>query len=73
MTNASNPVCGVINPAELYPRDEFLARMRWGKHAWRTALRNGLRVLRAGGRVYIMGSDLIEYLSLLNDQEGRDD
>jgi hypothetical protein len=70
---ATSRVSGVINTAEIYPRDEFLDRMRWGKHAWRTACRNGLRVLRAGGRAYVLGSDLVEYLSLLNDQEGSGD
>ena len=64
---ATSRVSGVINTAEIYPRDEFLARMRWGKHAWRTAKRNGLRVLRAGGRVYVLGSDVAEYLSHMND------
>lgn len=64
---------GVVSPGELYHLDELLARMRWSKHAWRTARRNGLRVLHAGGRAYVLGSDLIEYLSHLNGQEGRDD
>jgi hypothetical protein len=30
---ATSRVSGVINPAEIYHRDEFLDRMRWGKHA----------------------------------------
>lgn len=53
---------GVIEPHVLYRVDELRARLGWRQHAWRTATRNGLRTLHAGGRVYVLGSDLIGYL-----------
>lgn len=63
-------VPGVIAPTNLYHVDELLARLKWSKHAWRTARRQGLRVLRAGGRAYVLGSDLITYLSKMNGESG---
>ena len=64
---------GVIDPTNLYRVDELRARLGWKAHAWRTAIRNGLRVLRAGGRAYVLGSDLIEHLSRMNATEGQRD
>lgn len=63
---------GVIDPTQLYCLEEFLARMQWGKHAWRTARRNGLRVLRAGGRAYVLGSDAVGYLARVGDDDTVD-
>ncbi len=62
----NNTPPGVVAPTDLYHVDELLARLKWSKHAWRTARRQGLRVLRAGGRAYVLGSDLIAYLSRMN-------
>lgn len=58
----------VIEPGHLYGLDEAKRRMRWSATAFRTARRNGLRVRYAGGRGYVRGSDLIEYI----DAHGKD-
>ena len=63
-------VAGMIQPDVLYRADAAKAELAWKAHAWRTACRNGLRTLRAGGRVYVLGRDIIEYLDRVNSTEG---
>lgn len=53
---------GVVEPGCIYHVDELLLRMRWSRHAWRTARRHGLKVIYTAGRAYVCGDDLIEYL-----------
>lgn len=66
-TSSRPSVPGIIESEVLYSKHELLGRLRWKEHAFRTARRNGLRVLRAGRRAYIYGRDVIAYLSKLND------
>lgn len=66
VTGGDNAAPGVIEPSSLYGKDEVLSRLRWGAHAWRTATRKGLRVLKAGGRAYATGADVIDYLQQIN-------
>lgn len=54
---------GCIEPGVLYRLDEAKARMGWRDAGFRAAIRAGLKVYRAGKRVYILGSDLIEYVT----------
>ena len=68
VSSSYNP--GVIDPTHLYRVDELRARLGWKAHAWRTATRKGLRTLRAGGRCYVLGSDVIDYLTRINSTEG---
>lgn len=71
--NASSQlVPAVIEPDVLYHKAELMARLRWKQHAWRTARKQGLRVLRAGGRVYVRGQDVIDHLYRLNGGGQRD-
>lgn len=63
-------VAGMIEPHVLYRCDSARAQLGWKSHAWRTATRNGLRTLRAGGRVYVLGRDIIEYLDRVNSPGG---
>ncbi len=71
-TSSRQPVPSTIEPAVLYHKAEFLARLRWKEHAFRTARKNGLRVLRAGGRTYCLGQDFIDYLSSLDGGQADD-
>ena len=64
---------GVIHPDDVYRLDEFLNRMRWGKHAWRTARRHGLTPCYAGGRAYVRGADVIRHLDALQDDKPERD
>ncbi|MFT5093478.1 MAG: hypothetical protein ACKVII_26920 [Planctomycetales bacterium] len=53
---------GIVEPGCIYHVDELLTRLRWSRHAWRTARRNGLKVIRTAGRAYVSGDDVIAYL-----------
>jgi hypothetical protein len=55
----------VIRAGELYRKDELLKRAGLHQAAWRTARRNGLRVLEANGRAYVRGEDWLAYLESL--------
>ena len=69
MADLHDDAPGVIHPDALYRLDEFLSRMRWGKHAWRTARRSGLKPCYAGGRAYVRGADLIRHLDAVQDNQ----
>lgn len=56
---------GVIRAGETYRKDEFLKRAGLRQAGWRTARRNGLRVLEANGRAYVKGEDWFAYLESL--------
>lgn len=51
---------GFIEPHVLYRLEEAKRRMGWGDGAIREARRNGLNVLYAGKRAYLLGRDLID-------------
>jgi len=51
-----------IDPQCLYPMQLFHERVGLGKSAMRTARRRGLRVLRYGGRSFVLGADFIEHV-----------
>jgi hypothetical protein len=63
MVSPNSQVPGIVEPGCIYHVDELLRRLRWSRHAWRTARRNGLRVIRTAGRAYVSGDDVIAYLS----------
>jgi len=58
----SNPV-GAIVPEAIYRLDEAKARMGWKASAFRAAVRAGLRVYRSGKRIYVLGTDLIAFVT----------
>lgn len=63
---------GVIRSNETYVKAAFLTRTRMKETAFRTARRNGLRVVYAAGRCFVRGSDWFAYLdSLAANQESR--
>lgn len=50
----------------LYVLDEFKAVMKWGDRAMRSARRDGLKVRYVGGRAYVLGEDVIEWIRQQN-------
>lgn len=58
---------GAIRAGEAYDVAEFLRRVGWKRSALRSARANGLRVILAGGRGYILGDDWLSYLRQLAD------
>lgn len=53
----------VIRADETYGKAEFWRRTRISKHAWASALRDGLKVRRHGRRVYVIGQDWFDFLA----------
>ncbi len=56
-------VAGAIVPDAIYRLDELKARMGWRDAAFRAAVRAGLKIHRSGKRIYILGTDLIEFVT----------
>ncbi len=54
---------GPIRADEVYALDDFLARVRWSQAALRTARRDGLKVIRAGGVGFVRGKDFFALLA----------
>jgi hypothetical protein len=57
------PAGGSIAPNLLYRLDEAKARLGWRDAAYRAAVRAGLTVYRSGKRAFILGSDIIAYIT----------
>jgi hypothetical protein len=51
-----------IEPQCLYPLELAKHYLGWGAASLRHARRNGLRVKYAGGRGYVLGQDIIQYI-----------
>lgn len=56
-------VPGAIIPDAIYRLDEVKARMGWRDAAFRAAVRAGLKTHRSGKRLYVLGSDLIAFVT----------
>jgi len=54
---------GAVIPNALYRLDEIKARMGWRDAAFRAAVRAGLKTHRSGKRVYVLGSDVVAFLT----------
>lgn len=54
---------GAVVPNALYRLDEVKARMGWRDAAFRSAVRAGLTTHRSGKRLYVLGSDLIAFVT----------
>ena len=53
---------GTVEPDTLYTLDEIKARLRWSLHSMRQARRNGLKVLYVGGRGFVQGAAVIDFI-----------
>jgi len=54
---------GAIVPDAIYRLDEVKSRMGWRDAAFRAAVRAGLKTHRSGKRRYVLGSDLIGFVT----------
>ena len=52
-----------IDPNHLYTLADVKARMGWRDAAFRAAVRAGLKTHRSGKRIYVLGSDLIAFVT----------
>ena len=57
----SNP--GAIQRDTIYPKETIMQYVGWGDFAMRSARRSGLKVLRAGKRVFVRGEDFSDWLT----------
>ena len=61
---------GVIEDGAVYPMTLFCQRAGLGKHALTQLRRQGLQVIRTGGRVFVRGRDFNEFLGRLAGGDG---
>lgn len=54
---------GSVIPDAIYRLEEVKARMGWRDAAFRAACRAGLKTHRSGKRLYVLGSDLIAFVT----------
>jgi len=54
---------GAIVPDAIYRLDELKARAGWRDAAFRAAVRAGLKTYRSGKRIFVLGSDLIAFVT----------
>jgi hypothetical protein len=54
---------GAIVPEAIYRIDELKARMGWRDAAFRAAVRAGLKTHRSGKRLYVLGSDVFDFVT----------
>lgn len=59
-----------IESGRVYQLFEFMKLAGIGRHAFRTARDNGLRVIRTAGRCYVRGDDWFDYLDKVAEQQG---
>ena len=59
----SDSAAGIVLPHAVYRLDEAKARLGWRDAAFRAAVRAGLTIHRSGKRVFIVGSDLIAFIT----------
>ena len=52
-----------------YALPTFMRSVGWGRHAMASARRNGLRVVRVGGRCFVRGADFSEFLRVMQTAE----
>jgi len=52
-----------VEPGHLYTLVDVKARMGWRDAAFRAAVRAGLKTHRLGKRLYVLGSDLIAFVT----------
>jgi hypothetical protein len=59
------PSAGPIESGSTYSLRDFKLRTGWSNHALRTAKRNGLKVVVAGGMGFVRGADFADYIEKL--------
>ena len=50
-----------IQPGSIYCLADFLRRVNWSRHAWRSARDAGMRGVKMHGRCYVRADDFLRY------------
>ena len=61
---------GIIPAGAILRVDEAKKRLQLGEWAWRRLRRDGLRIIRVGGRAFVLADDLIEFFQGRTEQNG---
>lgn len=72
MTTAQRIEGETISANEVYSLAEFRVRTRLGRHAFRKARNNGLKVIRLGGKTYVSGSAWLDFVATLEATDIRE-
>lgn len=59
---ATTATPGLVESHVLYRQDEICKRLGWGRRAYDAAVRRGLPTMRSGKRVYLLGSQVLEWI-----------
>jgi hypothetical protein len=59
---------GTIEDNKTYPMTVFMKTAGIGKHALAQLRKQGLRVIKTGGRAFVRGRDFSEFLGELNEK-----
>lgn len=61
--------CRTIEPGVLYGLNEASDRLGWGRHAMRSARKEGMKVIRFANRGYLLGDDIIEFFKNQSEKQ----
>ena len=62
---------GTIEDATTYPMVVFMKKAGIGKHALSMLRKQGLKVIRTGGRAFVRGRDFSEFLANMGSTESE--
>ena len=62
MAATTQRTSGAIEPGAVYRLEDFLARVGWSHHAWRSARAAGMKSVRMHARCYVRGDDFMRYV-----------
>lgn len=62
---------GTISDDETYPLTVFQKKAGVGKHGMRQLRKQGLKVIRTGGRAFVRGRDFSEFLANMKPADGE--
>ena len=57
-----------IQVGSIYSRQQVVESLKWGRKAWTSAIKKGLKVHKHGNRYFISGSELIRFIESLDMQ-----
>lgn len=62
-SRGANSAPSFVDPGHLYTLVDVKSRMGWRDSAFRAAVRAGLKIYRSGKRTYVLGTDLVAFVT----------
>lgn len=66
-TRRNTSVPAVIEGGAIYSLQEACDRLNWGRAAYRSARKQGFKVVRRVGRTYVRGTDILKFFASEED------